>query len=190
MTRILLLALVSSLTSTAFSAPIYFSGTGHWYEVVSAPTGINWTDAKTSAESSQYDGTQGHLATIESQAENDFVWYTLGNSTLQDFWLGGSQTVCTPEPDCGWNWVTGEAWTFTNWYPNEPNNLASGTENALEFLGSATGNNLTGQWNDVSDQVSNMGFIVEYDTVPIPAGAWLFGSALGLLGCVWRRVAR
>ena len=35
------------------------------------------------------------------------------------YWLGG-----TDEKNEGvWEWITGEAWKFTKWAANEPNNL-------------------------------------------------------------------
>ena len=50
-----------------------FTGNGHFYEFISAP-GINWTNAKADAETRSYQGQQGYLVTITSQAENDFAF--------------------------------------------------------------------------------------------------------------------
>ncbi len=72
-----------------------------------------------------------------------------------------------------WNWVTGETWDYTNWYPGEPNN-SGGLEHGLNFHPGET-------WNDT--QISGgylLGYVVEFEAspVPVPAAAWLFGSGL------------
>ena len=176
----LIMALVLGVFSIATrAAPIYFSGTGNWYEVITPSADFTWTEAKVSAESMSFAGAQGYLASVTSQAENDFIWFTLGGAAIAGYHLGGFQTPCTPEPSCGWQWVSGEAWSYTNWALGEPNNVAAGTENSLGFHG----NN---DWNDRADYKLFPGFIVEYTPVPIPATAWLFASALGLLAWLKR----
>ena len=59
-------------------------------------------------------------------------------------------------------WVTGEPWDCTNWDGGEPNNI--GDEDFLEMFG------LTCTWNDIdkSPDGQSVGYIVEYDTQPIP----------------------
>jgi hypothetical protein len=37
------------------------------------------------------------------------------------------------EPDGGWQWVTGEAFSYTNWRLGEPNN--NGDENRIQYFG-------------------------------------------------------
>ncbi len=46
---------------------------------------------------------------------------------------------------------------------------------------------LTGSNNEVDFQ--NIGFTAEVSIIPVPAAAWLFGSALGLLGWMRRKAA-
>lgn len=99
-------------------------GNGHRYRAVFESNRMTWTDAKAMAES-----LGGHLATLTSAAEADFVftkvaraeqWWIDGGP-----WLGGYQDTSAPdysEPRGGWRWVTGEAWSFTNWGGGEPNN--------------------------------------------------------------------
>ena len=43
-------------------------GNGHWYEFIRVPSGVCWNAARTSAEAAG-----GHLATINSSAENQVV---------------------------------------------------------------------------------------------------------------------
>ncbi len=81
-----------------------------------------WTGAKNACESHS-----SHLATITSQAENDWVWNNLGKSAPvvntyfgnhRAVWLGGTDMV----EEGHWQWVSGETWNYTNWYPGEPEN--------------------------------------------------------------------
>ena len=74
-----------------------------------------------------------HLATITSQAEQEFVdEFMIDQGLGNQIWLGGFQVTEKPETDpaAGWRWVTGEPWEYTNWDSNEPNN-AGGFEDHL-----------------------------------------------------------
>ena len=62
----------------------YFSGNGHYYQLVTGT--INWTNAKTAAEASTYEGLTGYLVTITSAAENNFIKNKIATNT----WIGGS----------------------------------------------------------------------------------------------------
>jgi flagellar hook-basal body protein len=134
---------------------------GHYYEMGS--NDADWPDAKTKAENSSYLGLKGYLATITSQAENDFIYQKL----QADSWVGGSdnfQMINTAlgttkfnnqsESDGHWYWVTGpEAGTnfynngttatYSNWASGEPNN-ALGDEDVIELYSSGGG-----KWNDL-----------------------------------------
>lgn len=58
----------------------------------------------------------GHLVTIASKEENDFV-NKLANG--QSVWIG-----CTDEENEGeWKWVTGEKFAFTDWGPQQPGGM-------------------------------------------------------------------
>ncbi len=162
------------------AAPVQWTvasgGNGHWYETVSSSS-ITWTAAKAAAESAG-----GHLATITSAGENAFIAALMpnyGNSGEYPYWLGGFQAAGSPgEPTGGWQWVTGEAWGYTNWAGGEPNDGGS-NEDALAF--SYFGG--FGTWNDAPTAYTGYGgyggYVVEY--VPEPATlALVLGSLLGL----------
>ena len=46
----------------------YYSGTGHYYELVESS--LLWDDARNASESLSHLGLSGHLASITSQTEN------------------------------------------------------------------------------------------------------------------------
>jgi len=158
-------------TSTSFttvaetnSAPAYNPANGHYYEVVQT-TG-DWLWAKVQAESRYYLGMRGHLATIADAAEGSFVFALVDpNPGSTAFWLGGFQSEGTAEPFEGWQWVTGEPWTYSSWQTDEPNDLHG--EDCLAVSADSGGpwNDLTGKGerDDGTDFRYQCGFVVEYD---------------------------
>ena len=76
MIRSLALACVLVLGGNAAAAIITWEvddgGNGHAYEFVDEH--LIWTDAKAAAETRSYLGVQGHLVTLTSAAENEFVF--------------------------------------------------------------------------------------------------------------------
>ena len=107
----------------------------------------------------------GHLVTINSQEENDFV-YDLIKDTTHFAWLGGKLNDSTME----WEWVTGEAFDYTNWNTGEPN--ANQTEYYLQMfpMNIGTGSQ-AGCWNDCNTETSwhsyysyqNAVYVCEYE---------------------------
>jgi hypothetical protein len=146
-------------------------GNGHAYEAVLAST--TWTEANAAAML-----TGGHLATIHSAAENAFVfnlfdsqpyWISFNNNGNWGPWIGGFQRPGSMEPAGGWEWVTGEPLSYTNWRAGEPNNEISAgfSENHMQFFsGPGTRANT---WNDFFDHPSLRmnSYVVEY--IPEPA---------------------
>ena len=119
-------------------------GNGHWYARIQSP--LTWDHARTACEA-----LGGYLITITSEAENSF-----GSMVDQSngCFIGGSQPADACEPDCNWQWVTGEQWNYTNWQDGEPNEY-NPTEDCAQYLG--------GQWNDVSKDYARS-YICEWET--------------------------
>jgi len=108
----------------------------------------DWRSAKSDAESKG-----GHLATITSQEEWEAVRREVG-PLPSTYWLGG-----TDEKNEGvWEWITGEAWKFTKWAANEPNNL--GDEDFLQTWGPSLDGNRA--WNDNQFNENRNGYILEF----------------------------
>src|SRR5437764_8293600 len=74
-------------------APVYDPANGHWYQTVRVAGAISWDDARKAAESLSYAGYPGHLVTVTSAAESQFIaGAVLSPSPNNDrLWLGGYQ---------------------------------------------------------------------------------------------------
>jgi hypothetical protein len=175
----------------ASAAPQLFGANAYEYVPVSDPfTGVNnaWVTDSTAATASIFEGVHGHLATITSQAENDFLFGLVSGlyAGSAGAWLGGK----APE---GWlvGPEAGQGFTYTKWGGIEPNNAGYVWMN----IGSSFRGNAPGYWCDDSyeqgvpdatwDPV--VGYFVEYENVPEPSTLWLLlAGGLGLAWC--RRV--
>lgn len=84
---------------------------GHRYQFF--PDELNWEEAKAKAAAAG-----GHLATITSQEENQWIMdiFVTGLPQGLSLWLGGTKD----NPTRQWTWITGEPFTFTAWGSNEP----------------------------------------------------------------------
>jgi hypothetical protein len=155
------------------AAPILFQGNGHYYEVYTpGNNGYTWQEANQIANSLSYSGMQGHLATITSQQE--FDWIT-SNLDYEGKFLGGSDA----NTEGVWEWVTGEIFydinsptnnAFSAWEPGEPNNWNNLNEDYLMFWWEQGGS--VAGWNDTVNDPSqwfSLGFIVEYDLLLSPS---------------------
>ena len=166
--------------NSLIAAPIQNPDTGHWYDVIENVN--SWSVAEGAAVASG-----GHLVTINDAAEQSWLWQTFGEDY---FWIGFFQDFDDPdysEPRGGWVWSSGEPVTFTNWYPDEPNN-AGLVEHWAIMNWRADSSLGPGRWNDVAVVRNDVEFgIVEF--VPVPGTAWLLASAL-LVIAVLRRQTR
>jgi hypothetical protein len=112
-------------------------GTIHQYKRID--TLMTWNNAETYAES-----LGGYLATVTSAEENNFIFDKLNTDGVLYAALGGFQPPDTAEPDVGWQWVTGEPWSYTNWGATQPDD-AWGGQDYLTFWGN---NGIYGVWDD------------------------------------------
>jgi hypothetical protein len=180
MKRFLVLLLLGAIIFPGVStaAPVQWAD-GHWYQFI--PGKLTWEQANTQAAALTDLGLTWHLATVTSAAENTFV--NALTTTPFDVWLGGKQLPNQATRDAGWQWVTGEAWSYTNWASGEPNDFGTPAEdNEENYLGYINGfYGFTGQNHDAPvNWFQNQGYFAE--AVPIPAAVWLLGS--GLVGMV------
>jgi hypothetical protein len=151
--------LLGSAHTPAQAQVVYNPSNGHYYEVV-LPTTLDWLGTKADAQTRTYRGLRGHLATITSAQEDQFIITNLPEAVTLNVVLGGYQDRTAPdysEPAGGWRWVTGEPWNYTDWSPGEPNN-ANGNEDFLHILAN-------GHWNDFPG-LGPQGYVAEYESYP------------------------
>ena len=139
---------------------------GHEYQRVD--TNQLFAQAESHCES-----LSGHLATIASADENAFVYnnFVKGNGPAGENYmrLGGSDAA----QEGVWAWITGEAWSYSNWSPGTPN--GGTTENYVYMANS-------GQWDDWLDTSystpSGTPSICEWDSATTPVNG-ACGTASG-----------
>lgn len=178
-------------TTSALAAPILNLDNGHYYEFFESPLGyaVTWWEAAAAADGSSHLDLPGHLVTITSREENLWLTTTYGAPALRSKWTGGMQVPGAPSPELGWFWITGEPWSYANWYPpGAPNDGSGEDEDRVQFDLAV---NLDGiGWNDyVAHGVAN-GYLIEYEpafgAVPEPGSCALLGLGWWV---VWRRRA-
>ena len=137
------------------SEAIYSPITGHWYQLNDKR--MEWNEAKTFAES-----RGGYLATITSAAEGQWLYDTFGSALRIDSGMrtfGGNDVANEGQ----WQWITGEAWSYSNWWAGEPNDNG-GNEDCVAF--SSNLNPGHGHyWNDVPTDVEYRS-LIEYNSNP------------------------
>src|SRR5207244_546216 len=90
-------------------------------EAVTKSQGSTWDEANAAANAKTFNGMHGHLATLDSPSENQFLVKQFPQAIAGGYWLGGFQLHGLLDPAAGWQWVTGEPWSYTNWNSGEPN---------------------------------------------------------------------
>ena len=150
-------------------------GNGHYYDVVVTPL-QTWVAAKAQAEAQG-----GYLASIRSQAENDWIWNAFNIGGTAAYWTNSGPWPGYDGPVFGaytnggaWTWVSGETWDWSNWGWS----MGSG-ERAAQFIAQRP------VWDDIgiyggTSAGGNVSYIVEWNSNPVPApGAILAMTALG-----------
>lgn len=201
-TLLVAFVLLVGTLSGAWAAPVQWTvgsgGNGHWYEAVLVTSGINWAGSDAAASLAG-----GYLATLTSAAENTFAaglvsgipafWW---NNSYPDCycgpWFGGYQDLTAPdysEPAGGWRWITGETWSYTNWAQGEPNNRWNQSQQDRTHFMIYNYDYQSGTWDDDDKTGVMNGYIVEWNSNPIPEPGSLAAllSSLGVLAIRVRR---
>ena len=141
--------------SPSLSAPVGEGGVtwnsgkkhnGNSYEVFTLQGGVTWSQAEANAEA-----LGGHLASVHSDEESDFIQTLVANGSAGEYtdgyyrgpWIGGVLQGSL------WTWSDGSAFNYTNWYPGQPDN-DQGVENHIQLYGddvSSTWNDAQGDWD-------------------------------------------
>jgi hypothetical protein len=130
---------------------------GHTYMLLA---GGSWTNAENTAVA-----LGGHLATVRSQAEHDWLtatWHNYQGIDI-DMWIGLTDQAV----EGTFVWISGEPVTYTNWDTGEPNDGGTGEDYA-----DMRKNNPNAYWNDLPDAPPITGAhynphgVVEINTAP------------------------
>ncbi|GHU55894.1 hypothetical protein FACS1894132_12650 [Clostridia bacterium] len=135
---------VQDIVDGLTTSPVVYKG--HSYAIFT--TKMTWDEAKEFCESKG-----GHLATITSQEEQEFINNLMNGKPDSYYYLGGSDV----EQEGLWRWVTGETWVYGNWNSGEPND-GSASFPTEDYLGCY----YNGKWNDGA--ISAQAFICEWES--------------------------
>ncbi|MDB2576322.1 FG-GAP-like repeat-containing protein [Planctomycetota bacterium] len=142
-----------------FRSPI----NGLWYGVDYTPR--SWTDSEALAVS-----LGGHLATIRSQVEQDWIEHELGAYLPPSGLLIGLNDQAS---EGNFTWGSGDPVTYTNWAAGQPDN-AGGVEDFVHLFGSDAPV-VQWQWNDMDLAGTNIGDplpLIELHAEPARSLTW------------------
>ncbi len=146
--------------------PVLPNGKRNAYQLVNAPDGMTWDQARVDAAGHSYQGVQGHLVTVQSAMENAFATGFGGG----DRWMGFTDSDAVSAIDGQqmpglqgqqFRWVTSEPVTYTNWAGGEPN--LDATEDAANFRGDGLWNNLPAGSTLGQGDYALGSYVIEYE---------------------------
>jgi hypothetical protein len=127
-----------ALAISLYNSFNFGNSTYRTYRTYLADQPIPWTTAYEYATGVTTTGLTGaalggawNLVSINSAAENEEIFSKVNNvslwsNPLDSFyigpWIGLFQPNNNTEPGGGWRWVDGTTASYTKWYPGEPNN--------------------------------------------------------------------
>ncbi len=164
------------LIPTAHAQPVEFEG--NYYVYVGAA--VNWDVARDAAAAMSFAGAFGHLATITSQAENDFLFGLSPTATgsFRGAWIGLKIASNLETWEVGPE--AGDTLAYRNWGGIEPNNGRVG-QTSYGYIQTDAGNHAgisPGEWADARNGFTSgaiggdpvVGYFVEFEAIPNPLG--------------------
>ncbi len=152
------LLLLKAIFAIALTIVIHVTGVpsfgGHYYRPVFGAT--TYAAALAASAAATLNGVRGHLVTITSAAENDFVTYFLDNSWIAVEDVGTEGTYkhsAGPE--------NGTVVTYAPWAPDQPDNL-NDEDCVVQWAYASLPNN----WND-QDCTDLNPYVIEFEC-PLP----------------------
>ena len=148
-------------------------GNGHFYHLFTVDAPITWHEAARCAMNSYHSGLPGHLVTVTSAQEDQFIVKNLlADSGQRSAWMGLTDVL----REGIMRWITGEPFEFANWsrFPEQqPDNFREAPWHGGEDYGmySTMLGTKDWAWNDLSvDSIHEtvLAYVVEYEPV-IPA---------------------
>jgi hypothetical protein len=134
---------------------------GHYYEVVN--TNVTWTEALRASAAKSLNGVTGHLVTITSAQEQEFLT-NLVNQTVNKGW--DNKSIWIAASDAGqegvWKWVDGPEAGKTFWTGNQNGSASGGAFNAwiTSYLrNEASSSGMSGSWSNSTGSGSDYAFL-------------------------------
>jgi hypothetical protein len=164
---------VTSLASAVVIESVSWNGSNYMLLEINT-----WQGSETEAQ-----GLGGHLVTVNSQLEHDFLWglWGFGGSsanTANELWIGINDLAV----EGTFVWSSGEVVSYTNWGPGEPNNLGG------EDGGHMWSNFVNGQWNDADTSLTFFAIAEVDQRVSSPGALVLF--FIGISALTLRRIKK
>lgn len=155
---ILFTVVASSIPAQGQSiGPVYFAGTGHWYQAVYIPGVSTWTQCRDSAAS-----LGGYLASVLSDSENTFIAGLVPTLPSDGAWVGGTDAA----EEGLWVWASGEPWAITLWCTGSP----PGQEPSEDYLMIGGAGDGEWCWYNRSNTTFDNWFVVEFESEPFCDG--------------------
>ncbi|APZ95973.1 lectin-like protein [Fuerstiella marisgermanici] len=194
MIRFIFIAILFASSSKNLDAGIIHTAQfgGNTYHLLDADGTKWWLDAEAEAVT-----LGGHLATINSQAENDFVFNTFSavaeNYAIQNnlpvrnkisLWIGLSDHVAEGD----FIWASGEISPYSNFAPGEPASGHAGED----WVGMFANWGAPSLWHDIfTDPGADLPFgVVEVSASPVPEPSSAFLLFFAVPVCLYRRMRR
>ena len=118
----------------------------HWpWQVKNGDHCYYWSTFKASwTHADQYCSSRsggGHLASVTSNATNEFILSEISKRDITRLWIGGT----SKREEGAWNWTDCSPWEFTYWQEGQPSN-----HRGQHCLGYSKSRNRKGKpkWND------------------------------------------
>lgn len=138
----------------------------------------SWTEANAYCES-----LGGHLVTITDVYEQDLVFSLIQSKGVKNqYYIGATSDYGKGNIKTSWDWVTGEAFTYSNWDVGEPNYATENYCVMYRVKNPSNTSSVTGRWNNTNNSNAgsefwsqiNTGFVCEWESneydVIIPTG--------------------
>ncbi|MBI9019151.1 MAG: hypothetical protein JEZ07_18020 [Phycisphaerae bacterium] len=129
----LLLLLLGLPASVSFGQILSFQG--HQYGLTSS--NLSWVEAEAEAVA-----LGGHLVTINSSEENDFLATTFFQEFgVRDYWIGYYSPEGPDSDKSSYEWSSGQPVTFVNWRSHQPDSWRDSRYVVIGYRGDGTWDN-------------------------------------------------
>lgn len=127
---------------------------GHYYKIYNLS--MTWQEAQKYCQD-----LNGHLATITSKEENDFLFNYITDMNYYSAYFGATDK----ETEGVWQWVTGEEFSYNSWQDGEPSNDNKNEDYAMFFHRYPEGGWNDGDGSTPEDSMNGLAYICEWDSL-------------------------